>query len=232
MAVAHLGGCSTRFDMATIPSPDQQATDVLVVFITGFTDTPEEVRKNGVLDTIYRWAGPVDAVVVYHEAGEYLNGSFVPQIERRITDEEWFRKYRKRVLIGYSSGGTAALRLALSLPTSFDAVILYSPYLGPQFIIDEIVDAGGVNQWSAPGPRERQEELWMWIKEYAKSPMNQPLVYFLWSREDEVAPGLDLLQKYLPADRILVGPGSHGWKSFNGMWPQFVREHGNVFRSS
>jgi hypothetical protein len=46
-----------------------------------------------------------------------------------------------------------------------------------------------------------------------------------------VAVGLSLLEDAGLRDRITVGSGKHGWPAFDGMWPDFVREHAALFRT-
>lgn len=222
-------GCAPPIQIEKLEVPANTDASVLVVMIAGVTDTAQDIREHQVFETLSDSVGPVDAFVVYREAPSYIAGKFPTELHRRIVKNRSNGAYARRVLVGFSSGGTAALEYASTYADEFDAVILYAPYLGPQYIIDEIRQAGGLADWAPNPPIEDQERLWWWLKDYAADPSGRPRVHVLWGANDHAAPGLDLLQESWPKQQLTVGEGEHGWPAFNDMWPAFVRTHGTLF---
>jgi pimeloyl-ACP methyl ester carboxylesterase len=233
-ALALSWGC-VNFDVEEIASPEAKQgrrPSVLMVFVTGFGDKPEKVREHRVLETLETCVGPIDTIIVYHEAMEYLTGSFSAELHRRVTRNPRYRRYERRILVGFSSGGTAALDYATRYADAFDALILYAPFLGPSYVIKEIDAAGGLAHWTPQGPVEPPERLWLWLRQYAAGEISNPPTYQLWSRGDDIAPGLSLLEGHIPADRMVISDeGQHGWEAFNQLWPTFVADHTKLFTS-
>ncbi len=224
-------GCAPDFQIRRLDAPDGRRADVLVVFVTGFSDDLSEVVGHGVIHEITHQVGPVDTVVVQGETLQFFSGEFSAELDRRILETPWARAYSKRILIGFSGGGTAALRYVYGRPEAVDALVLYAPYLGPNYIVEEIEEAGGLAQWRVEQPRERQELLWLWLKRYGAAQIDKPPLHVMWSRQDEVAVGLPLLEDHLPKHRLFIGEGEHGWDAFDRMWPNFVRTHPEIFRA-
>lgn len=223
------GACAPDFQLRQVRAHPSRRAPVLVVFLTGFSDDREEVEQHGVIDTITEHAGPVDVLVVQRETPQFFSGELSAELDRRVADQPWFQQYPRRVLIGFSGGGTAALRYIIGRPEVFDDAVLYAPYLGPEFIVEEIEAAGGLARWQPSGAQEGQEALWVWLRRYGAGEVTRPSLHLLWSREDEVSVGLSLLEAHLPAHRLMIGEGKHGWEAFDPMWPQFVRQHRGIF---
>ncbi|MCA9704563.1 MAG: hypothetical protein KDK70_01800 [Myxococcales bacterium] len=229
-AVLGAGGCAPDFKILPIAASPKRRAPVLMVFITGFDDHRQDLVDHGVIDVIERHGGSVDVLVVEGETPQYMSGEFTGEFNRRIVQTPRFQRYRRRILLGFSGGGTAALSYASGHPDAFDTMILYAPYLGPKFIVEEIAEAGGLARWQPTGPQEHQEALWVWLRRYAAGEVEAPDLYLLWSREDDVAVGLPLLEDSGLRERISVGSGEHGWPAFDGLWPGFVRDHARLFR--
>lgn len=221
-------GCAPPFRVAELRARGRARTQI--VFITGVYDDEEDVRQHAVREVVEAAVGPVDMVVVSHETPSFIADKFTNELQRRVILDPRAARYDRRVVLGFSSGGTAALTYISRQPQVFDAAVLYAPYLGPQFIIDEIVEAGGLPGWKPTGPIESQELLWVWLRDYRVGQPGKPSLWLLWSAEDEAAPGLPLLREHLPAERVVVGHGKHGWEAFDAMWPAFVRDHPRIFR--
>jgi S-formylglutathione hydrolase FrmB len=222
--------CAPAFGIKEARANPPRRAPVLLVFVTGVYDTVEDVVRHGVLDVLRDAVGPVDAVVIQHETPSFFAGEFVQEFHTRVARNPRYRSYPHRVLLGFSSGGTAALQYVSQHPDEFDTLILYSPYLGPKLFIGEIEEAGGLAKWEPSAPIEDQELLWAWLRDYRVSDRGKPSVWLLWGAHDEAAPGLPILQAHLPADRILVAEGEHGWPAFNASWPEFVERHPEAFR--
>jgi len=233
-ASAVLGpGCAPDFQVLTSWATPGHRSSVLVVFLTGYSDEFRDVDNHGVTDVLSEYAGPVDLYVVQDQTPQFFSGEFVDAFDRRIVQRPWFRHYQHRVLVGFSSGGTAALAYVAGHPDAFDHLVLYAPYLGPQFIVDEIGEAGGLAKWEPTGPIEDQETRWVWLRRYGDGEVTRPSLWLLWSRDDEVSVGLPALEAHLPRERIItIDEGEHGWLAFDQLWTGFVRDHPDVFTAS
>ena len=222
--------CAPKFRIGELRANPRRRAPTLLVFITGVYDTTDDVQSHRVIEVVRKRVGPTDSVVVYHETPSFMAGEFTAEFHERIANNPRYRKYEHRVLLGFSSGGTAALTYISRQPSKFHSVVLYAPYLGPHFIIDEINEAGGLRRWKPSGPIEDQELLWAWLRDYRVGQREKPSLWLLWGDPDDAAPGLDILRAHLPEERIITGYGDHGWEAFDRLWPRFVGSHPGVFR--
>ncbi len=61
--------------------------------------------------------------------------------------------------------------------------------------------------------------MWVWLKGGVKGRI--PL-YLGYGRSDRFAEPNGILGKELPAERVFVVPGGHGWKAWRAAWEKFL----------
>src|SRR5688572_12487129 len=111
--------CAPNFRIGELRANPRRRAPTLLVFITGVYDKTEDVQSHGVIDVVRKRVGPIDSVVVHHETPSFMAGEFTDEFHQRVANNPRYRRYEHRVLVGFSSGGTAALTYVSKQPTQF-----------------------------------------------------------------------------------------------------------------
>lgn len=211
------GGVHGSLPVARYPSATVEGSDTAVVFIAGITDSPHDVERHEVVE-IMRDAG-IDApmTVVHHAMGAYMFGRTTETLRAEVVAPARRGGHRRLLWVGFSGGSTAAIAQARTHPDDVDALILYAPYLGPDKIVREIVDAGGLANWTPHPPIEDVEREWMWLKGYLEGEPRPPLI-LLFGTEDLSRPTGKVLVEAGLTSTVFVAEGRHGWESWTQLW--------------
>lgn len=192
-----------------------------IVFIAGTTDTPRDIERHDVVDTLRHAGIRAPVTVVYHPLPAYIAGRFNDTLHRRLVEERRARGKCRFVWVGFSSGGLAAIEHARTYPEDVDGLILYAPYLGPTRIVEEIAAAGGLQAWTANEPIEDIELAWQWLAGYTRGEPRPPLV-LMFGSEDLQRTSASVLMEADITREIYVGRGAHGWEAWDPLWKSVV----------
>ncbi len=121
---------------------------------------------------------------------------------------------------GISLGGLLALHLAASHCAELSGLCLLAPYLGNRMLIDEIVQAPGLDHWQPGELEDGDAERRIW--RYIQSRQEAVPVYLGFGREDRFAPALRLLAANLPPASVDVIEGGHDWHTWAALWENFL----------
>jgi pimeloyl-ACP methyl ester carboxylesterase len=195
----------------------------LVVLLPGIFDAPEDFGEKGVLALIRRADPRWNAVAVDAHLGYYKgkHNSIVERLEVDVIAPARRRGYRQVWLLGVSLGGFGALVYASRFPV--DGMIVISPFLGPEEIVDEVRRAGGLASWSPERDPDDDGEtrffrsVWSWLRGYPASKPRPPL-FLGYGGEDKFAADNRVLAKGLPRSRVVMHPkGDHDWESWTAL---------------
>jgi len=184
----------------------------------------------------------------YNAAEDFLRAGFDAAVSRRglpldlefidlelryLGDEGALRELRSEIVLplreagiavwlaGISLGGLLALDFAASHSGELAGLCLLAPYLGNRMLIEEIVQAPGLQSWQ-PGElaeTDAERRIWRYIKNRR---MDAAPLYLGFGREDRFSPALQLLAGILPAESVQVIEGGHDWRTWAMLWENFL----------
>jgi pimeloyl-ACP methyl ester carboxylesterase len=198
--------------------PNPAATRML--WLPGAYNSPEDFVRAGFGDAVAR-------------RGLALDLEFIDLELRYLGDERALMELRDEVvrplqqagiavwLGGISLGGLLALHFATSVAVKLAGLCLLAPYMGNRMLIEEIVQAPGLQRWQpgeiVQGDAERQ--VWRYLKEPGEDALP---IYLGFGRQDRFAAGLQLLADNLAPKSVHVIEGGHDWRTWAMLWENFL----------
>lgn len=229
------GGCSW-FRGAAIPVwHDSYPAAVapakgLVVLLPGIGDGAGDFLRHSFIEQIQSVNPALDVVAVDAHLGYYVRGLLTERVHQDIVKPRLAR-YQHVWLVGISLGGLGAISYAADYPHVVDGVVLLSPFLGAEEVVEEVRAAGGVRSWTAPeldrfdDPMRRLSySAWAWARAVAEGADQTPLVYLGYGDADRFAKAHALLAEALPVSQLRIGSGGHDW----AMWTTLFKELASV----
>lgn len=218
--VLFLAGCSVigppRDTLSTITVAGTAPGRALVVVLPGFAFTDEDMREEGVAEAIHRgWPEP-DVVLVGATWPYYRTGTMVPRLHEQVVAPARAAGYREIWLAGGSMGGLGVLLYEWAHPGALDGLLLLSPYLGQDAVLDEIREAG-LDRWdpgdvSAPIDGDNfSRYVWTMIKGWRRHPERARRVWLVCGTEDRLFRDVQLLAPEIPPGQYIPAPGGHDW---------------------
>lgn len=221
LACLLLGGCYF-FQAVKEPIPTQyfkarSAATGLVVMMPGFGDGPQDFITNGFLDTVQQANPAFDVIAVNAHFGYYRNYSVVKRLHRDVIEPAQAR-YDEIWLVGISMGGFGAAAYGETYPDNIEGMILLSPFMGSDEVVEDVMAAPSLKQWKATELKTIEDvrvrrfyELWQFFQDYAESPQRNPKIYIGFGDEDHLRGANGLIADVLAAERSLILPGGHKW---------------------
>ncbi len=227
--IAALAGCATiapaPLDVLTYNHPDKTAThERMFVFLRGLGGGHQCFEEEGLVADVWACGLPFDMAAPNAHLGYYMDRSLINRLKEDVIDPARARGVQKIWLVGVSMGGLGAMLYLLEHPGDVAGVYLMAPFLGPQSILAEIEDAGGVRKWE-PGPYEAFDDwprmLWHWIKTTIADHPDKN-IYLGYGADDHYMLGAQLLAPLLPPNRIYAIDGGHDYETFKTLWKLFL----------
>lgn len=214
---------------------------VLFVFLPGNGDPPNTFDKKGLLQSLRSRNLPFDAVAVNAHLGYYMDGSIFTRLKEDVIDPARARGYTAIWLIGNSLGGYGSISYARQHPEDVSGVVMLGPYLGDKKIIQEIIDAGGLQFWD-PGDiqnnskenwekqlwkwvkdGDQQKGFWHWVKNCDEGDQDcPPRIYLGYGKRDRFSAGQKLMAEILPQEHVFSIEGGHDWRTWKKLWNQIL----------
>jgi pimeloyl-ACP methyl ester carboxylesterase len=197
----------------------------LVVFLHGRGGNMHDFRKSGFIDTVAQTGLAAELVSVDAHLGYYAKRTLVVRLREDIIGPARAGGHDRVWLVGVSMGGLGSLLYARLHPQDVSGVVLLSPFLGDQELIDEIRSAGGLVAWRPEGEvdldTDYQRDLWRWLKENLSSPDGIP-IYLGYGASEQFAATNSVLAEAMPSGKVVVGDGGHNWKTWSPIWTELV----------
>jgi S-formylglutathione hydrolase FrmB len=123
-------------------------------------------------------------------------------------------------------GGHGAVAYARSYPERVKGLLLFAPYLGPSDVVQEVTQAGGVCNYTAPDPPPQTrygfaQANFIWLKDVLCSSPTKISVWVGIGNSDQRP--RELLRDVLPPDHYIVEPGGHDWSAWRPALEQISR---------
>lgn len=200
-------------------------SNALIIFLPGLGDLAEDFERRGVIDDMLRYGIAADAIAVDAHFGYYASEVVVERMTNDVIAAAHEAGYEEIWLAGISLGGFGAATYASHHALHIDGLLLLAPYLGSDTLIEEITEAGGINNWE-PGPvrkGDHQRALWAWFKRHFAHGRG-PQIYLGYGTSDKFARANALLANSLPQDHVFAVSGGHDWRTWKKIWQMFLEK--------
>jgi pimeloyl-ACP methyl ester carboxylesterase len=227
LALALATGCfSAPVPMRTLSyeTPGPPEGKVLCIFFPGRGGDYEDFEQNGFIRELRRRWPASDAICLDAGLGYYRNQTLDERVRIDVLQKTPVARYRRTYLVGLSMGGLGAILTARKYPAGISGIVLISPFLGWDEILEEIEDAGGLKAWN-PGPSDEldwERTVWTLLKQQGEGRGQLPPVYLAYGTEDRLGQAHRLLGQVLPPERVLSRPGNHKDEVFSALWTELL----------
>lgn len=237
--VLMLGACmgDARRPIATIESPASvaDAAPPLIVVLPGFGSDATTLKDHAVDEIIHKAWPQADVLLTSATVAYYRRKVLVEHLEKDVLAPVRKQGYREVWLAGASIGGLGALLYERDHPGAVTGLILFSPWMGPEELLDEIRAAGGVRQWD-PGPvpakvtyENYQREVWRVVKGWDGNPASANRIWLVCGDQDRLLGASQLMAAVLPASHYIEVPGGHTWETWLASVETVIRDmHGRA----
>lgn len=217
-------GC---FPRAAIPIPvleygrmDASENKHLLVLLRGLGGSSEDFHEHGLIQEIRTRRLPFDISVPDAHFGYYRSRTLEQRLKMDVIQPARRKGYRQIWLAGFSMGGLGSLFYLKRYQNDVDGVILVSPFMGWDPILDEIEASGGIHHWTPKRESDNWQHLiWGWVKNYIDAPEAYPPIYLGYGSQDGMTgKGPALLSAALPKERVFAVTGRHDYKTFISIW--------------
>jgi pimeloyl-ACP methyl ester carboxylesterase len=207
-------------DTITYPQAEGSLQECLVIFLPGRGGRAAEFEREGFIERVRQSGLKADVVAAELHIGYYVNWTAVERLRHDVIAPARALGYRQVWLVGISMGGLGALEYAIKYPDDVTGIVLLSPYLGDDGIINEIIQAGDLKDWE-PGPiaeLDYQRHLWAWIRDFKIQGLSRPVIYLGYGSDDRFIEADHLLALVIGPHRTMTVPGGHTWTTWKVLW--------------
>jgi len=198
----------------------------LLVFLPGSGDRAEHFRRNGFVKAVRARGLSVDLISADATNTYYWKRSVTQRLEEDVIGPARARGYQETWLVGNSLGGMGSLSSAQRRPGQLQGILALAPFPGPDDgVKKEVRASGGLASWE-PGPATDGEAfdgaVWRWLKDVTVKGEAGPELFVGWGEGDKFARDDAMMSAALPKDRVFVSKGGHNWKTWRGLFDQFL----------
>jgi pimeloyl-ACP methyl ester carboxylesterase len=210
---------------ATVPlrtlaiAPGEPDVRCLVVFLPGRGDGPEDYVSNGFPEALRRAGSPCAMVGVDSHLGYFAEKTIVTRLQEDVIGPARARG-QEVWLAGISLGGLGSLLYTREHPDEVKGLMLLAPYLGEEDLIQDVVHAGGLAQWSKD--ETDFQRLWLFLKGFQGPDSRLPPLWLGYGRSDRFAEPDGLLAAVLPPGHVFNADGGHTWRTWRNLWDQML----------
>lgn len=230
---ALLSGCAGMLPAPTpMKSIDYAATTqpakCLFVLLPGAGDNADTFEAKGFVESLRSRGLSIDVRATDATIGYYMRGTMLERFSTDVIAPTKSRGYQETWLVGPSMGGFGSLFYSRAHTSEITGVLSIAPFLGDRSLIEEIANAGGLDQWQAP-PRvdsmdrsNYQREMWRWFQAVSRGQEPAPLIFLGYGSDDSLGAAAQLLTAKLPASRVFVTNGGHEWPAWRRVLESFL----------
>lgn len=212
------------FNEARLPS----TAKCLVVFLPGSGDRAADFAKNGFVDAVRARGLSVDLVSADATNTYYFRRDVYERLEADVIGPAQARGYSQTWLIGNSLGGLGSLTYAQRNPGTVQGIVALAPFPGQDAALqNEVRRAGSLASWDPGVVRDDESysrSVWRWLREVTVQGAAGPELFIGWGDQDKFAKDDALMASALPKERVLHARGGHTWKTWRGLFDQFLSE--------
>jgi hypothetical protein len=212
---------SEPLQVVSIPASAQPAKR-LVIVLPGLGEDMADLQHSGIAAAIQKGMPEADVTLALASVRYYLDGGMPRRVHDQVVLPAKQRGYSEIFLAGASMGGGGVTLYELAYPGEMAALVLFAPWMGPESLLEEIQQAGGLARWQ-PGPPPDEisgfaiaREQWRMIQTWSTEPARARNVWLVCGTNDSLLPASELLAQVLPADHYFKNDGIHDWVAWTG----------------
>lgn len=216
------------FDFADSSGAGHRRAPALLVMLPGAYDTPRDFTEQGFVAAVRERQLDVDIQLVNAHVAYYTGQTILARLQQDVIEPARRQGYAQIWLAGISIGGMGSLVYTATHPAHITGVVALAPYLGPRNISVDVVRAGGLAAWPAPGQSLPEDDidrrLWLWLKSRALPNRSEDLPRLYWGHglSDRFAMGHKAVADGLPAAQVFTVEGGHDWPAWIALWRQML----------
>ena len=224
-----LVGCAAGGDVSK-PVPTTfiaapQPAHRLVVMLPGRGDSLQGLTDTGIAAIIQESWPDADVLLTGLTMPFYRQGRAVQRLHNEVIEPARRKGYQQVWMAGISLGGMGTLLYDSEYPDQIDGLLLLSPYLGEDSILQQIRQAGGLAAWQAGPVQESrpdtfQHELWRSLQALSQRPQRTESTWIAYGADEPFRQPIELMTPLLPANHVIMLPGKHNWT----LWKPAMRE--------
>ncbi len=157
---------ATPSPVATLARGEANGAE-LVVFLPGRWSRVEEFQREGFFEIARKRWPDARLIAADLHLGYYKNRSMARRLHEDVIDPARRSGVKNVRIVGISMGGLGALIYDAEYPEQVNELILLSPFLGEEDVLQEIEASGGLMKWQ-PGPLAESDfsrKLWLELRE-------------------------------------------------------------------
>lgn len=201
---------------------EKESPKKLFVFLHGRGGNALQFEEADFINLVEEKNISADMIAVEAHLGYYIQEQLLPRLKQDVIEPAKRKGYEEIWLVGVSMGGLGALLYAQAYPSDIAGLLTLAPYLGEPELSQEILDVGGLGEWSAPVEGDYAVQLWKWLQKYVKQAQLSPKIYLGYGNADYFTYSNDLLAAHLPKNRVFVESGGHHWSVWKKIWEKFL----------
>lgn len=192
----------------------------LVVLLPGLGDEAGNYIEYGTLQQILACRQNANVIGVDSHFGYYRERIIGERLRQDVIEPALAAGISEIWVLGVSLGGLGSLVYRQMYPREVEGVILMAPYLGERDELQAwLSDPQGYRQGSPSDLVDLWEDL-----EKAQPPNDS--ITLAYGVDDDFYWQHLWLASRLDETQVVSAPGGHGWKIWQGLWPQALRRSG------
>jgi pimeloyl-ACP methyl ester carboxylesterase len=187
----------------------------LLVVLPGGGGNAQTLKDHDVHGAIQRAWPQIDVLLTGATLSYYARRVLVQHVEQDVLGPARRQGYTEIWLAGASIGGMGAIMYERQHPNQVTGLLLFAPWLGPDELLKEIHDAGGVRRWE-PGPIPAEingdnavREMWRVIKGWSTDPAEARRIWLVCGIDDRHLKANRMAAEALPESQYLEVAGGH-----------------------
>ncbi len=214
-----------RSVMVKAPGDAPVSQRVLIVFLPGSQDSPEDLLEQGFVARLHQQGILADVVLPDLHVGYYTGGRFDERLRIDVMEPMRAKGYAQTWLAGISIGGFGSMMYARQHPGQVDGIIAIAPFVASTSVLEEVRAAGGIAKWNEPVVEgDWQRDLLRWLKGYADPTQKRPPLYVGYGSEDGFAEFNAAVGAVLPKGHVREAPCGHAWVPWKQLWSEFLTD--------
>ena len=192
----------------------------LLVLLPGLRDRPQDFIDRAFADPV-----PPGWRVVAADAhlGYYRNRSLPTRLDADVIGLQSIQD--PLIIAGISLGGMGSvLHYCETRDRRIQSLILLSPFLGDQEIIEHVSSYQRPAQWRADPEigREFEHRLWRCLIDTPWNSDSAPELWLGFGYDDDLRPGHEIVAGLLDSEHVLAVEGGHDWPTWQRLWTELA----------